>query len=286
MPDFILPPEDYLPQESISDEKSELSLIYHLLLSGGFAALLGWMALGRGTDVLEMLSLKKRPVLAHLDDDLSGSGRFHGKLMAPGDRVSPSGEPAAAWALTVVHREGEKESPVCRLAEVSHLWLTDERVDVPIVIAQSDSQRVTEIATARLLASSAPTTRIPVPIDAFAECHIAECESGPGSAQPGAAARLRARCADAYFAEETRIPTGTPVTIVGCGSGGIIQDCNDGHDKLLVGGLRSLGAISGKSAVGELIILLIVGLLTACVLYLSPLQELDSALREPKQGGA
>ena len=156
--------------------------------------------------------------------------------MAPEGRVAPSGQAAAAWTLTVLRRDGDSETSVCQLADVSHLWLTDDRVKVPLVIAQTDSRRINEVAAARLLSEQPPSERIEVPIDVITACRI--------------------------------------------------TDCDDGHDTLLRSGLGSIGATSVRASLWELGLLLLVGLLTASLLYTSPLHELSLALREPTRRGS
>lgn len=260
------------------------SLLFQLVLLG-LAAVLGWLALERGATVLEIWSLKQRPARA-LHEAANGPGRFRGKLMAPEGRVAPSGQAAAAWTLTVLRRDGDSETSVCQRADVSHLWLTDDRVKVPLVIAQTDSRRIDEVAAARLLAELPPSERIEVPIDVLTACRITDCEDYRVPAPPLAAPRFRRSCTDAYVAEEVRITPSTPVTIVGCRSGEIITDCDDGHDALLRSGLGSIGATSVNAALWELGLLLLVGLLTASLLYTSPLHELSLALREPTARGS
>lgn len=269
------------PQRDWS-QLSIASLLFQLALLG-LAALLGSMALKRAAAVHEIWLLKQRPVRA-LHESATGPGRFQGKLMAPSGRVAPSGQPAAAWALTVLRRSDDTETAVCQLAETSRLWLTDDRVNVPLVIAQ-DSRHSAEVAAARLLAELPSSERIAVPPDVITACHITDCEDYRVPAPPLAAPRFARSCTDAYVAEEVRLATGTPVTLVGCRSGAIIKDCDDGHDALLRSGLGSLGNTSVQSSLWELGLLLLVGLLTALLLSSSPLHELSLALREPTRRG-
>lgn len=281
----LAPPlEQNPPLESDFSRLPMANLLFQLVLLG-LAALLGWLALGRGAAVLEIWTLKQRPARA-LHEAANGPGRFRGKLMAPEGRVAPSGQAAAAWTLTVLRRDGDSETSVCQLADVSHLWLTDDRVKVPLVIAQTDSRRINEVAAARLLSEQPPSERIEVPIDVITACRITDCEDYRVPAPPLAAPRFRRSCTDAYVAEEVRITPSTPVTVVGCRSGEIITDCDDGHDTLLRSGLGAIGATSVRASLWELGLLLLVGLLTASLLYTSPLQELSLALREPTRRGS
>ncbi|MBL9045265.1 MAG: hypothetical protein JNM83_26895 [Myxococcales bacterium] len=278
-------PAEQNPQpESDFSGVSTTSLLFQLVLVG-LAAVLGWMALERATAVWKIWLLKQRPAPT-LHQAVDGPGRFQGKLMAPEGRIAPSGQAAAAWALTVLRRDGDSETSVCQLADVSQLWLTDGSAKVPLQIAQTDSRRMDEVAAARLLTEQPPRERIPVPNQVLTACRIADCVDYRVPAPPLEAPRFQPSCTAAYVAEEVRITRGTPVTISGCRSGPIIKDCDDGHDALLRNGLGSIGSVSVNAALWELGLLLLVGLLTASLLYTSPLHELSLALREPTARGS
>lgn len=266
-------------------------LAVQVVLSG----LLASAALERWESVKENLLVRSRPLRA-LDDATDGPGRFVGKLMAPYGRKAPGGSAAAAWSLLVMRSEGDSEIPVCRLSEVSELWLAEDGKQAPLVIAQKDSSRIHEAAAARLLAEHPNQTRITVPPDVLARCRLRDCfdlragyspneDSQTQRAPTFESEGVMAFCSNRYYGIEVRIETETQVTVSGCRSGPIIKDCDDGHDHLLWKDADKVGQRSLRSGLYELGLLLMLGLVAASLLHSSPLQSLRQLLRTPKHRG-
>lgn len=227
---------------------------------------LGFFALERAW-VVSKVWTQKQHLERPLSDAVDGPVILRGKLMAPAGRVAPTGQSAAVWYFEVFKKGGGEESPVCRLADVSNIWLAVDHAKVPLLIAQSAGLQGTSVVRSWLAQEPEGGESILLP-KVLAECRLSDCKSW-----------FDPSCSDVYFGREVVIPPGTEVTVVGCKAGDHVKGCEDGLDMLSSRGIGPIGESSTWASVLQFILVLLVGLYGAATLGGSELRNLVDLLQ-------
>lgn len=162
-------------------------------------------------------TLQRQPVHS-LREPSSSPGWFRGQIFGPRGRVSPTGQPAAVWAVAAKGNDTEGSERKCRLAEGSGLTLSDDQQRLGLVAPT----RLAEEWFPDMLERASQSSRIPKEI--LERCDLRTFEHG------------------ILVYKEVALPPGTKVWVSACRSGDEIVPCQDGRDLISASSRREAAA--------------------------------------------